>query len=110
MVSDTTIETPHIEFEHMLSQCQQSTDEKDNLCAIMLRQIVNVFIIMAYNKLKARPDGLTVTAQCEAMVLEFEGAISTLHIKKDLSSIMCNSLLVINFLRRFMIMLMPCET
>ena len=91
MVYDTIIETPHIEFEYMLSQCQQSIDDKDNLCAFMLRQIVDVFIIMAYDKLKARPDDLTVTAQCEAMDLEFEGGISTLHIKEDLSSILlCN--------------------
>ena len=66
MVYDTTIETPRIEFEYMLSQCQQSIDGKDNLCAFMLHQIVDVFIIMAYDKLKARPDDLTVTAQCEA--------------------------------------------
>ena len=50
----------------------------------------DVFLIMAYDKLKGRPDDLSVTAQCEAMVIEFEGAISTLHLKEDLSSILRN--------------------
>ena len=50
----------------------------------------DVFLIMAYDKLKGRSDDLSVTAQCEAMVIEFEGAISTLHLMEDLSSILCN--------------------
>ena len=61
------------------------------LCYV--RQIVDVFIIMAYddNKLKGRPDDLTVTAQYEAMIMELEGVVATLHLKEDLSSILlCN--------------------
>jgi len=55
----------------MLSQCQQSIDDKDNVWAFMLRQIVDVFVIMAYDKLKARLDDLAVitAAQCEAIVI-----------------------------------------
>jgi hypothetical protein len=90
MVYDTTIEPPRIEFEYMLRMLQNSIDDKDNQWAFMLRQLVDVFIILAYDKLKGRSDDLTVTAQCEAMVIEFEGSISTLHLKEDLSSILCN--------------------
>ena len=91
IVYDTTIETPRIEFEYVLRVLQQSIDDKDNQWAFMLRQIADVFIIMAYDKLKGRPNDLTVTAQYEAiMVIEFEGAIATLHLKKDLSSILCS--------------------
>ena len=68
MVYDTTIEPPRIEFEYMLRMLQQSIDDKDNQWAFMLRQLVDVFLIMAYDKLKGRPDDLSVTAQCEAMV------------------------------------------
>ncbi len=56
----------------------------------MLRELAYVFIIMAFDKLKARAEDLTVTAQCEAMVPKFEGAISTLHLKEDMSSILLN--------------------
>jgi hypothetical protein len=46
---------------------------------------------MAFDKLKkARSDDSTVTAQCEAMVPEFEGAISTLYLKEDKSTILLN--------------------
>ena len=69
MVYDTTIEAPRIEFDYMLRMLQQSIDDKDNQWVFMLRQLVDVFLIMAYDKLKGRPDDLTVTAQCEAMVI-----------------------------------------
>ena len=72
----------------------------------MLRELAHVFIIMAFDKLKARAEDLTVTAQCEAMVPKFEGAIiSTLHLKEDMSSILLNQF----HLRNFMIMLIVCE-
>ena len=61
----------------MLSNCQRCIDEADNTWAFMLRELAYVFIIMAFDKLKARAEGLIVTAQCEATVPEFEGAIST---------------------------------
>ena len=45
---------------------------------------------MAFDKLKARCDDLTFTAQCEGMVPEFQGAISTLFLKEDMLSILLN--------------------
>ena len=54
----------------------------------MLRQLVDVFIIMAFDKLKSRFDDLTATAQCECMVSEFEGEISTLDLNEDMFSIL----------------------
>ena len=77
MVYDTTIEPARNEIEFMLGNCQKSIDDGDNAWAFMLRELTYAFIVMAFDKLKARSDDLTVTAQCEAMVLEFEGAIST---------------------------------
>ena len=79
-------------IEFMLGNCQKSIDDGDNNWAfIMLRESTYVFIVvMAFDKLKARFDDLTVTTQCEAMVPEFEGAISTLHLKEDMSSILLN--------------------
>jgi hypothetical protein len=57
----------------------------------MLRELAYVFIIMAFDKLNARAEDLIVTAQCEATVSKFEGAISTLHhLKEDLSSTLLN--------------------
>ena len=57
----------------------------------MLRELAYVFITMAFDKLNARAEDLIVTAQCEATVSEFEGAISTLHhLKEDLSSTLLN--------------------
>ena len=72
----------------MLSQCQKSIDDKNNTWAFMLRQLVDVFIIMAFDKLKSRSDDLTCSAQCEAMVSDFEGAISTLDLNEDMSQIL----------------------
>ena len=89
----------------MLSQCQQSIDDKDNVWAFMLRQIVDVFVIMAYDKLKARLDDLAVitAAQCEAIVIEFDLLCTSRKICPVYFAI---SLLVINYLRSFIIMLM----
>ena len=58
----------------------------------MLRQLVDVFIILAFdNQLKSRSsDDLTATAQCECMASEFEGAISTLDLNEDESSVPLN--------------------
>ena len=42
---DTTIETPRIEFRLL----QRSIDDKDNQWAFMLCQLVDVFLIMAYD-------------------------------------------------------------
>ena len=80
MVYDTTIEPARNEIEFMLGNCQKSIDNGDNAWAFMLKKLTYAFFVMAFDKLKARCDDLTVTAQCEAMVLEFEGAISTLHL------------------------------
>jgi hypothetical protein len=73
----------------MLSQCQQSIDDKDNVWAFMLRHIVDVFVIMAYDKLKARLDDLAVitAAQCEAIVIEFDLLCTS---RKICPSILCN--------------------
>ena len=90
MVYDTSHEPARNEIEYMLSNCQRCIDEGDNTWAFMLRQLVDVFIIMAFDKLKAKVEDLTVTAQCEAMVPEFEGAISTLHLREDVSSVLLN--------------------
>jgi hypothetical protein len=91
MVYDSSIETPLNEVEYMLSQCQKSIDDKNNTWAFMLRQLVDVFIIMAFDKLKSRSDDLTCSAQqCEAMVSDFEGAISTLDVNEDMSQILLN--------------------
>ena len=49
MVYDSSIETPRNEVEYMLSQCQKSIDDKNNTWAFMLRQLVDVFIIMAFD-------------------------------------------------------------
>ena len=52
----------------------------------MLRQLVDVFIILAFdNKLKSRSsDDLTATAQCcECVASEFKGAISNLDLNED---------------------------
>ena len=58
---------------------------------MLLRELAHhLFIVMFFYNLKARCDDLTVTAPCEAMVPEFEGAISTLYLKEDLSSILLN--------------------
>ena len=74
MVYDTSIEPARNEIDFMLSNCQRSIDdEADNTWAFVLRELAYVFIIMAFDKLKARTDDLTVTAQCEAKVPEFEG-------------------------------------
>ena len=54
----------------------------------MLRQLVYVFIIMAFDKLKSIFDDLTATAQCECMDSEFEGDISTLDLNEDMFSIL----------------------
>ena len=56
----------------------------------MLRELAYVFITMTFDTLKARAEDLTVAAQCEAMVPEFEGTISTLHLREDISSILLN--------------------
>ena len=64
MVYDSSIETPRNEVEYMLSQCQKSIDGKNNTWAFMLRQLVDVFLIMAFDKLKSRTDDLTSSAQC----------------------------------------------
>ena len=90
IVYDTSHEPARNEIEYMLSNCQRCIDEGDNTWAFMLRQLVDVFIIMAFDKLKAKVEDLTVTAQCEAMVPEFEGAISTLHLREDVSSVLLN--------------------
>ena len=91
MVYDSSIETPRNEVEYMLSQCQKSIDDKNNTWAFMLRQLVDVFIIMAFDKLKSRSDDLTCSAQqYEAMVSDFEGAISTLDVNEDMSQILLN--------------------
>ena len=93
MVYDTSIEPARNEIEFMLANCQRSIDDGDNTWAFMLRELAYyvVFIVMAtFDKLKARSDYLTVIAQGEAMVPEFEGAISTLHLNEDMSSILLN--------------------
>ena len=90
MVYDTSHEPSRNEIEFMLSNCQRCIDEGDNTWAFVLRELAYVFIIMAFDKLKARAEDLTVTAQCEAMVPEFEGSISTLHLKEDMSSTLLN--------------------
>ena len=74
----------------MLSNCQRCFDEGDNTWAIVLRELAYVIITMTFDKLKARAEDLTVTAQCEAMVPEFEGTISILHLREDISSILLN--------------------
>ena len=51
-------------------------------------ELAYVFIIIEFDKLKARAEDLTVTAQCEAMVPEFEGAITTLHLREDFTSVL----------------------
>ena len=55
MVYDSTIETPRNKVEYMLIRCQKSIDDKNNTWAFMLRQLVeDVFIIIAFDKLKSR--------------------------------------------------------
>ena len=91
IVYDSTIEPTRNEIELMPDNCQRSIDDNDNTRAFMLREeLTYVFIVMAFDKLKARSDDSTVTAQCEAMVPEFEGAISTLFLKEDKSTILLN--------------------
>ncbi len=88
MVYDTSHEPARNEIQYMLSNCQRCIDENDNSWAFMLRQLVDVFIIMAFDKLKAKEEDLTLTAQCEGMVPEFEGAITTLHLREDFASVL----------------------
>ena len=66
MVYDSSIETPRNEVEYMLSQCQKSIDDKNNTWAFMLRQLVDVFIITAFDKLKSRSDDLTSSAHASS--------------------------------------------
>ena len=52
MVYDFSFETPRNEVDYMLSQYQKSIEDKNNTWAFMLRrQLVDVFIIMAFDKL-----------------------------------------------------------
>ena len=90
MVYDTSHEPARNEIEFMLSNCQRCIDKGDNTWAFVLHELAYVFIIMAFDKLKARAEGLTVAAQCEAMVPKFEGAILTLNLQEDMSSFLLN--------------------
>jgi hypothetical protein len=68
MVYDTSHEPARNEIEFMLSNCQRCIDEADNTWAFLLRELAYVFIIMVFDKLKARAEGLTVTVSTPCLL------------------------------------------
>ena len=88
MTYDSAEEAPRNEIEFMLKNLQKSIDEKNNTWAFVIKQLVEVFLVMAYDKVKGSEGDLGNTAQCESMVTEFEGAITTLPVQEDYVNIL----------------------
>ena len=84
--------TERNEIDFLLQSLQGALSDDKNTWVFVLKQLADVFAIMAFDKLKASKEDLDTAAQCEQMGPLFDNCIQHLHLSEDYSN---------HFLRNF---------
>ena len=78
MEYDSANEIERNEIQHLISNCQKSIDAKDQEFMFVFKQLVDVFAVMAFDKLKSMKRDLNAVAKCEEIIPLFENCMTIL--------------------------------
>ena len=86
MTYDSAASTERNEIDFMLQSLQSDITDGKHGWVFVIKQLSDVFAIMAYDKLKASRADLDSAAQCEEMAPLFDNCIQHLHLSEDYSN------------------------
>jgi hypothetical protein len=84
---DSTVSVERSEIDFMLQSLQTDLSDGTNLWVFVIKQLSDVFAIMAFDKLKASKEDLDTAGQCEAMGPLFNNGIENFHLSDDYSNL-----------------------
>ena len=107
---DSAASTVRNEIDFMLQSLQGDLSDDKNTWVFVIKQLADVFAVMAFDKLKASKEDLDAAAQSEKMGPLFVNCIEHLHLSDDYSNIILYYaiLLVKFFLRSFLLIWISC--
>ena len=87
MTYDSAVSVERSEIDFMLQSLQTDLSDGKNLWVFVIKQLSDVFAIMAFDKLKASKEDLDTAGQCEAMGPLFNNGIENFHLSDDYSNL-----------------------
>ena len=87
MTYDSAVSVERNEIEYMLQSLQTDISDGKHTWVFVIKQLSDVFAIMAFDKLKASKEDLDTAGQCEAMGPLFNNCIENLHLSDDYSNL-----------------------
>ena len=84
---DSAVAIERNEIDFMLQSLQTDLSDGKNTWVFVIKQLADVFAIMAFDKLKASKEDLDTAAQCEQMGPLFDNCIKHLHLSDDYSNL-----------------------
>ena len=84
---DSAASTVRNEIDFMLQSLQGDLSDDKNTWVFVIKQLADVFAVMAFDKLKASKEDLDAAAQSEKMGPLFDNCIEHLHLSDDYSNI-----------------------
>ena len=84
---DSAVSIERYEIDFLLQSLQGDLSDDKNTWLFVLKQLADVFAIMAFDKLKASKEDLDTAAQCEQMGPLFDNCVQHLHLSDDYSNL-----------------------
>jgi hypothetical protein len=102
MTYDSAVATERNEIDFMLQSLQSDVTDGKHTWLLIIKQLSDVFAIMAFDKLKASREDLDAAAQCEEMGPLFDHCIQHLHLSDDYSNLILRNFTGNHFSVEFM--------
>jgi hypothetical protein len=84
---DSAVAIERNEIDFMLQSLQTDLSDGKQIWVFVIKQLSDVFAIMAFDKLKASKEDLDTAGQCEQMGPLFDNCIKHLHLSDDYSNL-----------------------
>jgi hypothetical protein len=102
MTYDSAVAVERNEIDFMLQSLQNDISDGKTNWVFVIKQLADVFAVMAYDKLKASKDDLDAAGQCEEMGPLFDNCIKHLHLSDDYSQMILRNFTGQSFPEDFM--------
>jgi hypothetical protein len=102
MTYDSALAVERNEIDYMLQSLQSDISDGKTTWIFVIKQLSDVFAVMAFDKLKASKEDLDAAGQCEEMGPLFDNCIKHLHLSDDYSNLILRNFIDQTFPEDFM--------
>ena len=99
---DSAVSIERNEIDFLLQSLQADISDGKNTWVFVIKQLSDVFAIMAFDKLKASKEDMDTAAQCEQMGPLFNNCIQHLHLSEDYTNLILRNFTGQQFPEEFM--------